>query len=208
MHIKEIRRQNLRAMARAAGGVTALAHRLERSQSQISHLIGANPCKYIGDKMAASIEQAFNKPSGWLDQLHDQGRPMPEVLLPSTAAVPFLSLAQIRRWMGTTNVALKTVFSNKMYALQISAEEMEAALGVRFPNGAVILIDAKHSIKNNSFIAMMAKNTNDFLLGQFITEDRKHYLKPLNHRYMVTEVTDQHIICGVVCQMLTDYVAA
>lgn len=48
MHIKEIRRENLRSLAKSAGGITALADKLSRAQSQISHLIGNKPLKNIG----------------------------------------------------------------------------------------------------------------------------------------------------------------
>src|SRR6185312_8382095 len=70
MNVKEIRRRNLRVLARLVGGVTQLAERLGKSQSQISHLIGTNPVKNIGDKLAAEIERVFEKPNGWLDHEH------------------------------------------------------------------------------------------------------------------------------------------
>mgnify|MGYP000963447788 FL=1 len=70
MNIKDIRRKNLRILARTAGGITVLSERLDRSQSQISHLIGNNPIKNIGDRLASHIEKTFNKPHGWLDHEH------------------------------------------------------------------------------------------------------------------------------------------
>lgn len=67
MNVKVIRRENMRALAKSAGGISKLALRLGKSQSQISHLIGTSPIKNIGDKVAAQIEAVFGKPPGWLD---------------------------------------------------------------------------------------------------------------------------------------------
>lgn len=51
-------------------GQAALAKELERSPSQISHMIGTNPTKRIGENMAWEIEEAFHKPRYWLDHFH------------------------------------------------------------------------------------------------------------------------------------------
>src|SRR5688572_8085968 len=69
MNAKEIRPANLRSLAQSVGGITRLAERLDKSQSQISHLIGVHPIKQIGDKIAATAEVAFDKPPGWLDHI-------------------------------------------------------------------------------------------------------------------------------------------
>lgn len=68
MNVKDIRRKNLRIIARAVGGITELSKLLNRSQSLLSHLIGKHPSKNIGDKFALIVETALNQPPGWLDQ--------------------------------------------------------------------------------------------------------------------------------------------
>ena len=45
MNVKSIRRENTRALAKSVGGISRLAIQLKKSQSQISHLIGASPIK-------------------------------------------------------------------------------------------------------------------------------------------------------------------
>ncbi len=72
MNSKDIRRENLRALAKSIGGITALARMLGKSQSQISHLIGQNPIKNIGDRLAGQIEKVFSKAHGWLDHEHPE----------------------------------------------------------------------------------------------------------------------------------------
>jgi hypothetical protein len=72
MDVYLIRLINLRALAAQEGGITALANRLEKSQSQISQLIGSKPIKNIGSLIAREVDRSFGKPEGWLDQIHPE----------------------------------------------------------------------------------------------------------------------------------------
>lgn len=74
MNSKEIRYAHIRKIVAAisrelggAGGITVLAEKLEKSQSQVSQFAGENPTKGIGDKVAPQIEAAFSLPHGALD---------------------------------------------------------------------------------------------------------------------------------------------
>lgn len=60
------------------GSQAALASMLSLSPSRITHIIGPNPTKRIGEEMARKIEHAFEKPVYWLDQFHDQEYDDPE----------------------------------------------------------------------------------------------------------------------------------
>lgn len=72
MDTNEIRRKNAHYLSELTGGITAFAEKLDKSQPQISHLIGDKPVKNIGAKIARQIEAAFNKPHGWLDHPHPE----------------------------------------------------------------------------------------------------------------------------------------
>lgn len=71
MDSKEIRRENAKALSALAGGNTAFANMTGIPEARVSHLIGINPSKNIGDKTARKIEEAFKKEKGWLDRTHD-----------------------------------------------------------------------------------------------------------------------------------------
>jgi len=73
MDIKEIRRKNMRALSEQIGGIPAMAEKLDKDQNQIRHLIGNNPSRGIGHKIARELEAAFSKPTGWLDIDHSRG---------------------------------------------------------------------------------------------------------------------------------------
>lgn len=67
-----IRYRNACHLRDKAGGVTGFGNAIERSQAQASSIVGDNPSKGIGSKMARHIETAFDLPSGWLDLPHPE----------------------------------------------------------------------------------------------------------------------------------------
>ena len=67
---EEIRRENARSLADQAGGQVEFGRALDMVPSQVSQLIGRTPIKNIGNSIAKRIEQAFEKPAGWLDVRH------------------------------------------------------------------------------------------------------------------------------------------
>lgn len=67
---EEIRRENARSLADSVGGQTEFGRALNMVPSQVNQLIGKTPVKNIGNSIAKRIEQAFNKPDGWLDASH------------------------------------------------------------------------------------------------------------------------------------------
>ncbi|MBN0668966.1 helix-turn-helix transcriptional regulator, partial [Pseudomonas aeruginosa] len=70
IHIITIRRTNALSLAEKEGGTGAFASRIDREPTQVSRLIGSNPTKNIGNKLARHIEECFDLPRGWLDVLH------------------------------------------------------------------------------------------------------------------------------------------
>jgi SOS-response transcriptional repressor LexA len=225
MHVKDIRRINLKALARSVGGVTKLAERLEKSQSQISHLIGTNPIKKIGDKFAAHVERIFSKPHGWLDQehagvgeensLYDSGststRSIPHY-------VPLLAWQDVQAWLSnpdklTTNknqlqyVITQVKVSPQAFAVRIEGDSMETANGVSFTSGAIIVVDPELPIKSGVYVVARPTTTSQFIFKQFIIDGSRRFLKPLNSRYPLIEINAHAIISGVVRLMLLEFKA-
>lgn len=67
-----IRYRNAKHLRDSAGGVTGFTNRIQRSQAQASSIVGDNPTKGIGAKMARLIESVFDLPAGWLDIPHPE----------------------------------------------------------------------------------------------------------------------------------------
>lgn len=70
LDIKQIRYKNAVILRDLAGGVSDFAKKVDRSQPQMSNVVGDNPIKPIGHKLARYFESVFNKPQGWMDTPH------------------------------------------------------------------------------------------------------------------------------------------
>ena len=68
MDTKEIRRTNLRLLAEQYGGQRELADKADIMPSQLSHIIGINPIRNLGEQLARKIERNLGLSSGFLDQ--------------------------------------------------------------------------------------------------------------------------------------------
>lgn len=221
MNVKDIRRKNLRTLSRAVGGVTKLAERLEKAQSQISHLIGTNPVKNVGDKLAAHIEKTFNKPYGWLDQPHESIEEEGAVYQVVSSKrhyyqVPLITWQEAQQWFMQPGSALNNKFYNRYvvihthvsshaFALQVDGDSMEAPHGISFPHGSIIILDPEVNAANNSFVLAKQNATSQIVFKQLIIDGNKRYLKPLNARYPIVEINHQAIICGIVRAMMMEF---
>lgn len=216
MKVKEIRRQNLRFLSRTVGGVTHLAERLSRSQSQISHLIGSNPVKNIGDKLAGDVERVFDKPSGWMDHEHPSIQEEAGEYAVSGrrtySEVPLLTWQEAVTWDENKPTSKPSQYiithlkvSSHSFALRVEGDGMESTTGVSFPNRSIILVDPEERVVNGTFVVAKQSANSQLMFKQLIIDGSKRYLKPLNPRYPLVEITPQVRIAGVVRLMLMEF---
>lgn len=220
MNVKEIRRINLRALSRSVGGITQLADRLGKSQSQISHLIGTNPIKNIGDRFAAEVEKTFSKPNGWMDHEHpgiqeESGIYYPQGGRRIYSEVPLLSWQEAVSWLDpnittpTHNpqqyLVIHIPASKHSFALRVEGDSMEAPSGTSFPNRSIIVVDPEERMNNNAFVLAKQNASSPMVFKQLIIDGNRRYLKPLNPRYPLIEINAQAIICGVVRLMMMEF---
>lgn len=71
----EIRLENARRLASEVGQPADFARRLGMSDSQMGQLIGRNPVRNIGPRIARRMEEVCGKPEGWLDVEHHAVEP-------------------------------------------------------------------------------------------------------------------------------------
>lgn len=221
--LQSIRRENLRALAKSIGGVSQLAGRLDKSQSQMSHLIGQHPIKNIGDKIAAEVESAFNKPPGWLDHPHELvgktfiSSPIEQhdfgVLCQQ---VPLISWEEVAQWdtlayhyqpTNETPMIVTTTFhlGPFAFALNVIGDHMESSTGISFPEGAVIIVEPDSIAAPNSFVIARIARDRGATLKQLVLKGSSRYLKPLNQRYPILEYTITTVILGVVKQLFFNF---
>lgn len=220
MSIKSVRRENLRFLAKSVGGITRLAERLGKTQSQISHLIGNHPVKNIGDKIAAEVEAAFNKPVGWLDREHNGSRESLPVFQAGEqgrkgilcSQVPLITSEEVKKWHQiayeyrpkSADYLIPTTanVSSFAFALRVQGDSMESATGISFPDNAVIVADPDQVATSGSFVVAAIGIDRGVTLKQLVIHGYKRYLKPLNVRYPILEFTQSTMIFGVVKQMV------
>ncbi|PLA74554.1 hypothetical protein CYQ88_05595 [Hydrogenovibrio sp. SC-1] len=68
--IYDIRRFNAQLLSEYCGNMASFSERIGRAQTQVSRLMGKNPTRNIGDKLARHIERCFCLPAYWLDRQH------------------------------------------------------------------------------------------------------------------------------------------
>jgi phage repressor protein C with HTH and peptisase S24 domain len=69
--IKDIRRTNMKALSSQFPSRAKFSEFVNKAPAQINNVIGKNPIREIGHDLARHIEEAFNKPEGWMDTDHD-----------------------------------------------------------------------------------------------------------------------------------------
>lgn len=221
MNVKEIRRKNLRRLARSSGGITNLSERLDRSQSQISHLIGNNPIKNIGDKLACHVETVFNKPHGWLDHEHGiedeagfysglkNSQPSYQVPLLSAQEVKdrFEKLSKLPLKLYSHYISTNIAVSSDAFAIRVENDCMEAAQGPSFPKNSIIALDTNCVPYSGAFVLARLKqgSRSTLLFRQLVIDGNQRYLKALNLHYPLTEMQADDAICGVVRFMLMEF---
>jgi len=108
MVIDEIRRENARSLleSECQNSAAEFGRRIDRSDAQVNHLVGPNPSKKIGHKLARLIESTFSKPRGWLDARH-QADLSPEALQigRSYATLPPIRQQVVRELLASWNDA-------------------------------------------------------------------------------------------------------
>ncbi len=73
--VYQIRRENLRNLAKQWGGPTSLSRKLGHSNgSYLAQLIGPHPSREVSEKVAREVERKLGLPATWMDQEQSPGQ--------------------------------------------------------------------------------------------------------------------------------------
>ncbi len=212
--LKALRRINLRKLAQKFGGISMLARQLDKTPAQLSHLIGINARKNMGDKLAYSTEQKLGLPSGWLDTPHsEEDASNYEDSRVTVSSVPLLTDYEVLKWLQKPS---RSLFQRKVqyvktslqlnkhaFALQVHNDLMEAPSGFSLPRGSIVIADPELPVKNNNYIIICLERNLAPLIRQLVQEGSRKYLKPLNPCYPIIELTaPTYIVCGILRQAI------
>ncbi|ELA8881912.1 S24 family peptidase [Acinetobacter baumannii] len=198
MDSKSIRYLNTRVLVEEVGGVTNFAEKINKGQSQTSQFAGTNPIKGIGNKVAREIEEAFNKPHGWLDQVHEKLEstnfdnnitfPFPIV----GRSVPVISWVQAGTWTTVDSVPMGTEFKEWLppnpkcgkngYGLIVVGESMSPD----FRPSDKIYVNPDFQIndlKTGDLVIVACEGETEATFKKLIVESNGMYLEPLNPKW-------------------------
>jgi SOS-response transcriptional repressor LexA len=161
--ISKTRYDNARQLVQEAGSQVAMRKIVNRSQSQISQILGRNPSKAIGNSMARWLEQCFKKEYGWLDHAHSRAEYIAysaNMERSSCQLVPHISWQQLTSWDGSSEFSecLQLVTSHKVmgssaFVLQVKDNLMHNAEYMRsYPENSWIFVDPDAKVAHNDYV--------------------------------------------------------
>lgn len=221
MNVKDIRRHNLRELAAQVGGVTELGRFLKKPQSQMSHLIGINPSKNIGDRLAGQIETAFNKPPGWLDKLHAKvahGQTnvynLKTVQSDTVQWLPVIALDKVSTFvkhdksvipLSYQSIPIQLKVSPKAFAVRIDTATVEQDVGMVLPTDGIFIIDPKTTIKDGAY-ALKQGSEKDSIRVHRCTDAEETANKEIEETELKekpsTKISGTNKIIGIVRQII------
>ncbi|PTV44559.1 hypothetical protein DBL02_12800 [Acinetobacter oleivorans] len=198
MDSKTIRYKNTRLLVDQIGGVSNFAEKINKGQSQTSQFAGTNPIKGIGNKVAREIEEAFNKPHGWLDQVHEETETTnidKNVSAPFPVAgrlVPVISWVQAGTWTTADSIPMGTEFKEWLppnpkcgkngYGLIVVGESMSPD----FRPSDKIYVNPDFQIsdlKTGDLVIVACDGETEATFKKLIVESNGMYLEPLNPKW-------------------------
>lgn len=222
MDIHEIRRHNARLLAEKNRTLASFAEAIGRPATQVSRFMGKNPTRSIGSKIAREIEQAFDKPHGWLDIYHDGVDDTRQLKtdgnlrvsgydLKGTRSIPVISWVQAGEFSDsgglyapvddtTEYTAYHGRISNGAYALIVKGDSMVSPYSgqMTFLPGSRVVIDPALEALPGHYVVVRLPGTDDVTLKQLVRDSGRLYLKPLNPQYTTMPFPEDGHICGVV----------
>lgn len=136
------------------------------------------------------------------------GTPNIQHLQPARSLVPLISWVQAGDWAevvdsyqpGEAEAWIDTLkkYGKNTFALRVNGDSMSP----RFPDGCIITVDPDCREENGSFVVAKI-NHDEATFKQLVSDGGRIYLKPLNERYPIMDVTGRDLhICGVVREKL------
>jgi SOS-response transcriptional repressor LexA len=197
MDSKSIRYQNTRLLVEQVGGVSSFADKIGKGQSQTSQFAGTNPIKGIGNKVAREIEEAFDKPHGWLDipqegtQTIEKNVSNPIPLIGKL--IPVISWVQAGAWTTVDSVPAGTQFDEWLppnpkcgkngYGLEVVGESMLPD----FRPDDKIYVNPDFQItdlKTGDLVIVACDGETEATFKKLIVESNGMYLEPLNPKWL------------------------
>ncbi|WP_438455401.1 LexA family protein [Vreelandella venusta] len=225
--IAQIRLENTRQLAKEAGGTTPFAVKVDREPTQMSRVMGSNPTKNIGSRLARHIESCFGKPNGWLDTDHDNDSRVRSTwaaydtnTAPAAQPIrynryPVISSVQAGKFaecvvpyptgMEERHETTDYNAQGSAFWLEVTGDSMTAPAGVTpsIPEGTLVLVDTGIEPVPGKLVVAQLDESNEATFKKYIVESGQKYLKPLNPAYPLIPINGNCRIIGVAVEAKT-----
>ena len=202
MDIKQIRLRNLRSLIAMSGTIANLARMSETAPAYLSQILNSLPTstgkpRSLGDKLARKLEQALNKPYGWMDKDHknpdeENFQPIPQV--------PLLNMEQALKQLSrplsdnTETVPLPMLTSHRAYAMRVWDDSMAP----KFQPGDIIVVDPEVSPTSSDFVLARQSDNSQTLVFRKLIDNNGRRLEPINSGYSTHRLSNEDKIVGKV----------
>ena len=214
MENKDIRKNNLENLLdeHKEKGMTkaSFADLCGISPAMLSQMIGANPNRNVGDKMARKIESALGLKIGWLDAIQQKMKPdnfrYAGAYTPGSK-YPVLSKVQAGAWAEAVEAyTLKDIdlwlesnahIQGDAFWLLVEGDSMTSPTGLSIPEGTYVLFDTGREPKNGSLVIAKLVDDNEATFKKLIMDGNTKYLKGLNPIWPLIPINGNCKIIGV-----------
>ena len=178
--ISDIRRENLRALEKEAGGRKTLSEAMDIQYSQLTNVLSTNYSRNIGSSMARKAEKATGKPEGWLDQ--------PQNALSSDTSlkhengihtIPLFTWAQISLFVDTglqyaqaeRVIATPNEYSANAFALIMNNESMvDKDPAKSIPKGAEMIIEPNAQAEAEDIVLIIDTHSKNAAIKRYVSD--------------------------------------
>jgi len=200
MDIKQIRLRNLRSLISESGTIANLARLSETAPAYLSQILNSLPTstgkpRSVGDKLARKLEQALNKPYGWMDRDHENAD---DTKLQTIPTVPILDIEQALKHLtrplvsNADSVPIPIVTSHLAFAMRVWDDSMSP----KFHSGDIIFIDPEVTPTANDFVLAVQSDDHEGLVFRHLIDKDGRRLEPINSNYSTHLVTSTDKIVG------------
>ncbi|MBS9781785.1 MAG: LexA family transcriptional repressor [Gammaproteobacteria bacterium] len=192
--IAELRYENaLRLISedKSIDGITDFATKLGKAQSYVSNILGTNPGRNIGNKVARQIEDYFGVQEGWLDANHSFNNvsPAPNLsqqvpLLGKVSAGAFIHTRELEPHEVETWLMSPKDYKGLAFGLRVEGDSMTSAIGKSYPEGSIAVFNSGNKTPNNGQLVLAkVSGADEVTFKKYVYDAGNHYLMPLNPNY-------------------------
>lgn len=131
------------------------------------------------------------------------------VIVTTARTVPVISWVRAGEWcsvidpypvgVGSETINTTANVGPRTFALRVRGDSMTNPGGSpSFPDGTVIICDPDSQAENGSFVVVRLESSEEATFKQLVIDGGKRFLKPLNPRYPLIEISEETTLCGVV----------